>query len=537
MFKHKITVFYCVLLLMVFHLSGCSEDDATGPDNPSVCFTVSGFEVTIYNMWEDGSDWSKNLRGYVSFNQTVSMNDETHSLDWSNIENNYTLNRTTAFDVKIDGTNYSYPEDACEGEEPPEEATNYISFKVDGTQYFYEESDGQPGHPNGYYYPEQGSRPEQYIIVGALTSGISQPVSSKIIIGFINANGWFVDIIFYDENANILSFRLPSIDISVLQNRDNIGQQMTAKITTPINSPDTESVLTDLEFSVERIEVEDPGGDPDPDLFLTHSTGSLDVSVFNNGNIGHLGYQDYIGNGVTYKSYMDAVYSAGLIFGTTSRGSINGQIGSFSITDDFTNLQTFSGFNAQPSDWDQVAVAKFDDSSAPMPYGLTVKQTSYSKTGENSVFIKYTFYNSAESIDNFYAGIFSDWDVGGSECLQSNLGGYDQSRNLAYEYCSSGLIDPNYYGIVALNNMSGARVTTTGTGSTIRDSSFVWITTFFDEPLNSPGDYRMWIGSGPFTINGNDSLEVHFAVLAGDNLDHLKANADAAIQKYNGGLK
>ena len=265
--------------------------------------------------------------------------------------------------------------------------------------------------------------------------------------------------------------------------------------------------------------------------YVTHQTGILQVSIFENGNIGHTGgYTE--GVGVIYNGVMDAIYTSGLIFGTSARGSVNGHLGSFNINDDFVNTEPISDLSASPPLWDQVAKAAFNDDGAPNPYGLTVKQISRSNAGESSVLICYRLFSNGALINDLYAGLFADWDVGGGS-FRSNIGGYDKSRNLAYQYVSDGANDSSYYGFVALNGMSGASVNSKQVSEGIRDSSFTWISTFRDEPVTTTGDYRMWIGTGPFTILDNDTVDICFAIVAGTDLANLQLNADAVIQKYN----
>ncbi len=268
--------------------------------------------------------------------------------------------------------------------------------------------------------------------------------------------------------------------------------------------------------------------------YLTHNTGTIKASVFDNGNIGNSGGDGAGGDGIIFKNGTNALYSGGFILAATGRGEANGQIGSFNINNDLINTSVLSGFTSN-SDFDEIAVTEFNDSGAPNPYGVTVKQTSSSTSPDTIVYIKYEVFGSDSTINNLYIGMFADWDVGGSD-YASNLGGYDQSRNLAYEYGSSGKSDTNYYGIVALNGMSGAKVTTDNSSSTIRNLSYSRISSFQNETISSQGDYRIWIGSGPFNLNVNGKVEANFAIIAASNLEGLKNCADIAISKYNSTL-
>jgi hypothetical protein len=266
--------------------------------------------------------------------------------------------------------------------------------------------------------------------------------------------------------------------------------------------------------------------------FLTHNTTNIQVAVFENGNIGHLA-ATATGTGVTFGGGPDAWYSGGFIMGNSTT-LISGQLGSFSINADLVNTTPISAFSSD-ANFNQIATATFNDNGAPSAnqLGLTVTQRSLSNTGDAFIIIEYTLVNNSGSDKNgVYAGIFSDWDVGVNN-YDLNRGGYDQSRGLAYQYENGGAIDSRYYGIVALSGLGGARVTADGTTATIRDSSFAWISTFMNEPILANGDYRMWIGSGPYNIPNGTLVRVSFAIVAGADLAALEANTDLAQTKYD----
>jgi hypothetical protein len=103
------------ILLLVASLScgGGDGDGAAGPQRRSICFSVSGFDVTVANMWQGGGTHTTNVRGLAAFTETVSRGGETHTLQWTNIQNNYTTQRVDAFNVRIDGAALSYPGNQC----------------------------------------------------------------------------------------------------------------------------------------------------------------------------------------------------------------------------------------------------------------------------------------------------------------------------------------------------------------------------------------------------------------------------------------
>ncbi|MDA3816656.1 MAG: T9SS type A sorting domain-containing protein [Prolixibacteraceae bacterium] len=265
--------------------------------------------------------------------------------------------------------------------------------------------------------------------------------------------------------------------------------------------------------------------------FLTHNTGNMKISVFQNGSFGHAAPNWNYGEGLVYKNNIDPLFNSGLIVGTSQRGFVNGQLGVFSINNDFQNTTPISGFETI-QEWDQVTTCSFNDNSSTLPYGLDVSQRTYSKSGEDLLMVKYSIKNTSDEIDDLYVGLFTDWDVGGEDYHDKNKGGFDLFRNLAYQYLEGGEPDPNYYGIVALDGVAGTSITGKGSQLYIRDSSFTWISEMNTSEITEAGEYRMWIGSGPFNLQEEECVQVYFAIVAGSNLEELQDNAEIASQKY-----
>jgi photosystem II stability/assembly factor-like uncharacterized protein len=264
--------------------------------------------------------------------------------------------------------------------------------------------------------------------------------------------------------------------------------------------------------------------------YLTHNTGDYKISIFQDGSFGHLSSLITLGEGCQYKNNVDALFASGLIFGTQSAGFVNGNQASLDIVNDFTNTEPIHEVTSLDPEMDYISETAYNDNGAIIPYGVSVHQKAFSNAGDEFVILEFGFTSASSSLDDFYAGIFADWDVGAGEGYLKNLGGYDQSRNLAYQYVSDGAPDPNYYGVVALSGMVGAKVTTEG--GAMRETALQRISTFENETITEIGDYRMWIGSGPFTLTQGVTKYVSFAFVAGTDLANLQANADAAAQKY-----
>jgi hypothetical protein len=269
---------------------------------------------------------------------------------------------------------------------------------------------------------------------------------------------------------------------------------------------------------------------------FNHNTGNIQVTIFQDGYVGHGGL-GVGGNGVVFLGNVDACFTAGVMYGNATYG-VSGMVGSF--TDALQNVLIQDMVNTVPitnyslPNFDQVSSCQFKDNLAPIPYGVQVNQTTYSNTGDDYIFIRYDFTNTTSSaISNFYVGMFSDWDIGAAAYL-NNRAGIDQSRDLVYQWLDGGSPDPNYYGIVAFNGMSGGTANDLfpGDETTIRFVIKDWISVI-TEPLTLLADYRSFIGSGSYNLGVGSTLMVGFGVIAGQNLADLQANTDAAKVIWN----
>ncbi len=278
-------------------------------------------------------------------------------------------------------------------------------------------------------------------------------------------------------------------------------------------------------------------------LYNNHNINNVDFTVT---SFGIFGYNDYaetgqqFGTGFQYpKGTESALYMGAFCVAAAPDQVSDCAYGNATydhydwITSDGGNLRMGS---ADVSDQDGVAM--FNDSRAENPIGLDVVQKSYAwnnPTDEDYVIVEYTLMNNtSETMEDLYAGLFMDWDI---DIAVDNLNtvGYDAETSLGY-MTSSGA---NYYGISVLypeiasyraidhsqylydNALTDAlkyQFMTEGMVVTASDYAFDW---------------SNLISAGPFTLEPGELQVVSFAVLGGDDLADIKANAQAAHTKYN----
>jgi len=257
---------------------------------------------------------------------------------------------------------------------------------------------------------------------------------------------------------------------------------------------------------------------------LTQNTGKIKMTVFNNGAIGSNGT---IGQGLSFMNSANALYAGGVFFGNITTGAY-GVFPSFRINDlaMYAPMRSFTS----NSNFNNISTSYYSDSIAGSPYNVLIKEQTFGKTNNPYIFYLYNLTNrSANTLSSFYICTTADWDVGN---YASNFGGYLVSRNMTFQFDSSA-VNPNYYGIIALSGMSVACLSTSNFS---RSSIISYITSQLPMPITTEGDYRTYIGSGPFNIPAGSIQPVGFAFVAGSSLADLESNADLAIADWNAGL-
>jgi len=271
-------------------------------------------------------------------------------------------------------------------------------------------------------------------------------------------------------------------------------------------------------------------------LSLTHIAGDLTVTMFNEGSIGTHSRGSGGLPGITWKGE-NGLWFGGLIFGTKERAKVNGMVASFRWIDGteqfvkdikFVKSDFASGFSSN-ANFNQISKATLNDSGAVEPYGVEILQQTYSKTTDKFVFIRYGYINkTAKTLKDFYAGIFIDWDVPPNS--GENLGGFDESTNLVY--MNHKVDTSKYFGIACLNTLTGYRISdfNPSTDLQARQELFKYLSVKGTK-VTVPAEYRAYQGVNIGDITPGDTVWATFAVVAGDNLNDIKANATAAKNK------
>ncbi len=273
-------------------------------------------------------------------------------------------------------------------------------------------------------------------------------------------------------------------------------------------------------------------------MALDLNTGNLGFTMFNDGNLGYHDDGDLPnrGVGITWKG-ANGLWKAAAVYGRTSVGLAVGNANNNGgvALDDVQNIESYWGmFGLQSEEgFDQVTPpAVFDDNlqGEGLYTDIPVTVKAYANTGEDWIYLRYGFTNNTGAeVNDLVAGLFADLDV--TDDYTNNKAGYAEGEWMIYEYIN----DSNpYYGLAAVNKWDapgGATVTSSNVSQDeFRSKAFEYIT---NQDFTAPptGDQRSWIGIKVPNIAVGETQWVTFTILAADNLEDLRHNADLAVRK------
>ena len=262
---------------------------------------------------------------------------------------------------------------------------------------------------------------------------------------------------------------------------------------------------------------------------------------------GKIGYNDAsltVGNGFKYNG-TQLMAEGGFICGSSSTKVSDCVRDASGTAADFNTVTNIS--EVVPSNFSEFDLSgKFNDAAAPSPMNLIVTHNEYAwSTPGNTKYVIWEYKiknNATTTLNNFYAGIFADWDIDGTTYAQ-NKAMYDPINKMGYIYhtATGGLYAgiklltstaaPNFY---ALDNAAGG-----GGGVDPNSGGFSTAekyTTLSTQRLQSSNnvDAMEVMGTGPYSITAGDTITVAFALLAGDDLADIQSSAANAQIAYDG---
>ncbi len=288
-----------------------------------------------------------------------------------------------------------------------------------------------------------------------------------------------------------------------------------------------------------------PGEPPEGgrDSWGDHDIGNVVCSV---SDIGVAGYMDFpdnlIGNGFMYPAWVRSLlFEASILVGTDDGGvrvsdamrdSVQIPNRDFAVAASGDLVISAPGPQA-----DQQGYALYNDRAAPSPIGVEVEQDTYSWASDpydDFVIFRYVVTNrGASTVGNVYVGMFMDWDVATTASDNSN---YDYGNDLGWATGATGGVP--YAGIVSLSHRPPATFRSLSNANEVyppgssETDKWDWISSGFVNDSNSNEDLSLVMADGPFTLAPGASEVVGFALVGGDDLADLQANAQAAHTKW-----
>jgi hypothetical protein len=271
------------------------------------------------------------------------------------------------------------------------------------------------------------------------------------------------------------------------------------------------------------------------DSWGDHNVGSVVCTI---SDIGVVGYMDFptnsIGSGFQYPPGTTSILFEGSLLIGTDDGGIRVSDAMRDENEvpnrDFT-VESDLAISTPGGQADQQGLAEYSDVPAPAAVAAYVRQHTYSWISDpfnDFVIFRYEIIGSND-VANVYAGMFLDWDVASNATDNSD---YDWGNDLGYVSGAAG--GTVYAGIASCSARPPATFRSLSNPNEVyppgctEDDKWNWISSGFVNTSNAGEDLSLVMADGPFTLSNMSTEVVGFALVGGDDLGDLQANAQAA---------
>jgi subtilisin family serine protease len=279
--------------------------------------------------------------------------------------------------------------------------------------------------------------------------------------------------------------------------------------------------------------------------YINIAINDVATTITSKGRIGYNNDGQANGLGFTYLGGETMMYEGGLMIGTSSSAVsdiVRGVTGGTSDVDFQSEQNVMRIMPPVTSEFDVFGV--FNDNAGTPVQGLKIAHNAYAWTTQNDrkyVMVKYSIINTTgQALSNLYAGIFTDWDI---MDYNQNRSGYDASTRMGYSFSTENaglyagvkLLSPGVANVYDVDNVDGGNGGLNLVDGFDTNEKYTSLSTPRDGAgLDGTGnDVIDIVSSGPFSIAPNDTAVIAFAIIAGEDLDDLKASAAAAQIKYD----
>lgn len=239
-------------------------------------------------------------------------------------------------------------------------------------------------------------------------------------------------------------------------------------------------------------------------------------------------------------------YECGLMIGTSTTKVVNTVRNTTATPDnDFASMNRVSIDNPTViSDFD--LSGKFNDNNAVATAKLNIevkhRSFTWNAPGDmNYVMVQYNIKNtSTTTLNNLYAGIFTDWDI---QNYNENRSDQNASLKLGYSFATTST--QLYAGVKVLSNTpfnmyAADNITGGGGGLNVADGfdtseKYQSMSTSRTQAgtTGAGNDVINVVSTGPFNVAVGDSVIVAFALIGGEDLTELETGATNAQIRYD----
>ncbi|HBG71039.1 MAG: hypothetical protein A2W93_02955 [Bacteroidetes bacterium GWF2_43_63] len=268
--------------------------------------------------------------------------------------------------------------------------------------------------------------------------------------------------------------------------------------------------------------------------YNTLDTNLLTLTVTSNGNFAYNNLVNMSqGEGFRYNGGSNLVSGFGLMCGTDMfHMSDNLYSIVYPVDSDFVADNYVWELNPAPLG-DQCLYSQYTDRGADSAsqMHITVKQWSYAwntPEDENFILVKYQIINdSITALDDFYAGLFADWDIVNSA---ENRCWFDPALDLivatttdSVVYAATALLSPypaKHYA-ADLDGFNSSIALTDGFSESEKYTMMKSNRLFAGTDIDG-NDIAAAVSSGPHSIAPFDTLEITYAIIAGSNMSEIE---------------
>ncbi|MDH4155750.1 MAG: S8 family serine peptidase [candidate division Zixibacteria bacterium] len=276
-------------------------------------------------------------------------------------------------------------------------------------------------------------------------------------------------------------------------------------------------------------------GIPPAGNIAAHENGEISLCVSDFGQFGFAPGSIYnlSSQGLRYQGSNNLLYEAGMIVGRNSlqiSSSVRDSLGQYAPSD-FTPVEALSAGLADAEGGFRLESSSADTySDIPIPISVGHETISYNSSGETGyILFKFQLRNeSVETLTGLCFGFMVDLDLS-SDGDRVTL---DRDRGIVYQ---SGDGSP-LVGLVALDGITNFTSLENGlnkAGFTRVQLYKMVSATGSDVDSTRLGDMLFLAHGGAFTLRPRESADIAFALVCGNDLSTLFANADRARDKYD----